>query len=1532
MIVQMFYKNILKECFFQNILDGRYELYLYSYETGLNEDIEFYIDINNGIRRVNGRFSAVAGKDGKEYNDNIINEDSLVLLNLRNSNEKIGLLIFESSSDIVTFDKYMIDTDYVEVGNNGPFIYKNNSGISRFFALQYEDSKAYVIPYINRIYHCGKLISDKKRVHFGDIISCGKLKLIYLGNVLAINSPEEKIKCELQRYRYKENKIISAVNSRFDTDEEENYFTRSPRITHRLITETVEIDPPTNKKENKEKPLLYVIGPSLTMSMAMIVSVIFMIRANGNRTSMIPSSMMAVSMFMGAVLWPILLRKYTRKQAIREENIRKEKYKAYIDKIDKNLNEKAEYNRKIYAELFPSLEGLLNSALKTDSTLWNHTPFNEGFLDIRIGKGVRKSTVDINIPKERFIIEDDPLRDYASVIQQKYKYLSDVPISVSLENVGMVGVIGDKSKQEDLVRTMILRIAVTHSYDEVKIAVLFNKKDSEYWNFTKWLPHCWSKGKKLRMLANDKAGSYIVLNKLKEIYEERISTEKNTRPMPHYVIFVNDGCLLGNDSNIKDFIDKAWKYGMTFVFAYDSIAKLPNVCQNIIQLSQNECTIHDKNDNSGKMMTFIPDISEGVNANKISEILSSIKINEASEETMIPERLNFLEMYKAKNIDELVIPRRWNEAQSFKTLEAPIGIGSNDEIFSLNIHEKYHGPHGLIAGTTGSGKSEFIQSYILSLAINYHPYDVSFMLIDYKGGGMANAFAKLPHTAGIITNLGGNQIKRSLASLNSELKRRQEIFNENGLVGNEANIYEYQMRYHKGIVKEPLPHLIVISDEFAELKMQEPEFMNELISTARIGRSPGVHLILATQKPSGVVNDQILGNTKFRVCLKVADRQDSKEMLKRDDAAAITLPGRCCVQVGNDEIFKIVQSGYSGEKYNDNNINNDDISVVCIDLQANELYRTSRKNISENTDDSRKTQLSAIVDYIHDYSESQGIKALELWRPPLPEAVAIQDIDKRPGGFNGNKWTSCGDWLNVAIGIYDEPEKQNQGMLNIDFGQNGHMLLYGSPGTGKTTFFQTLIYAMSQRYSPEVVNMYIMDFGSRSLSYCKDLPHVGDVVFSDDSSKLDKLFQRFEKELSERKKLLAEYGVGNLKSYMQASGKIIPAIILFIDNYSAFTELYQEYETALVRLSREGGNYGIYLAFNCASVNAVKRRISENIKSVYTLQLNDTYDYMNVGLGNRPNVFPENVKGRGLANIGTILEFQTALAVDEINEAERVKHIRADFRKMAEAWKGAVPENLPVIPEDMDIESVILNDDYINAINAGKIPVGYDTEEISLISLDFDNNYVFNVIGDSETGKSTVLANVIRTNVKREVWLIDSREESIRKLLRYKNIVQYANNSEKISELVYSLALEMNKRHEKFKEYSGKISKSEFIKQYYNDNEILLIIDDFDYLFNMFSDTSLEIFRKTLDNAVGLGMNLFVGFNAKAAGKYRSQGFEKIFRNERGVVLGSIDNLTLFNINVPYAVKNKYEMAQGKGFYVDCGEYKPFKAPFIKAE
>lgn len=1524
MIIQVYINNIVKEYFYSdNVMDGRYKLQLYMRETGLGNDIEFYIDVNNGVKRIAGKTVTVELNECNNDKDSVIENDRKVILEDNVSKSKIELIIYQSDKNMVLFKKYITSRN-VNVGKNGQICYETKQ--NDLFELLYEGNKTFVLPKTRNIYLNSKRIAEKSRIRFGEIVSYNKFKLIYFGNVIAVNNPDNKVKSKLDEFIYtdfeEETTGIAVVDN-----EIEDYFTRSPRITHKLIIDSVDVDPPTNKKSGKERPLIYTIGPSMTMSFGMIVSIVFMMRANINGSSMIPSAMMAGTMFTGAVLWPILSRRYNKKQDEKEEQLRQTKYKEYIDKLDKMLIEKMDYNRDVYNELYPSLESLVKSAIKKDDTLWNHTPFEKGFLDIRIGKGARESTIGVKAQKERFSLDEDELREYAPALQKKFEYISNVPISVDLNNTTILGVVGDRSLQLDMLKLMVLRLSITHSYDEVKIVMLYKEKETKEWEFTKWLPHCWSRGKKERYLSDSREGAFAVLSRIKDVYYDREEMGENAgyaSILPHYVVFITDFELIRGNANIIEFIETAKDHGITFVLAYDSIGRLPSTCSKIIQLSRKECTIYDKNDESGEMVAFLPDIASGMDVDKITSTLSEIKVSEIAEEVSVPESLSFLGLYRANTIEELVIERRWKEAQPYKTLEAPLGIGGNNEIFSLNIHEKFHGPHGLVAGTTGSGKSECIQSYILSMAINYHPYDVAFVLIDYKGGGMANAFADLPHVVGTITNLEGNQIKRSLVSLKSELKRRQTIFKEYKV----NHIDAYQMKHKKGLATEPMPHLILISDEFAELKSQEPEFMNELISTARIGRSLGVHLILATQKPSGVVNDQIWSNTRFRICLKVADRMDSKEMLKRDEAASITLPGRCYVQVGNDEIFKLVQSGYSGEKFvkNSNMSSSANTGISCIDLQGNELYRTTNKVEIEATEE---TQLSAIVSYIKGLSQKQGLKQLKLWLDPLPKELHFSKLDGRVGGFDGEKWTACMEWLDPYVGIYDEPEMQKQGIVDVNLGKNGHLVVYGAPGTGKTTFLQTLIYSLAKRYSPEVVNMYVLDFGSRSLNYCKELPHCSDVIFSDDEDRLKKLFQRIESELNIRKKKLAEYGVGNLPAYMQASGEIVPAMIVIIDNYAAFGELYNEYETDLIKVAREGGNYGMFLVMTSASVNGIKRRITENIKMLYTLQLNDQFDYTNI-LGRTDGVTPENVKGRGLVKFDNVLEFQTALACDEASEVARVSKIKGEFVHMSECWMGVRPKPLPVIPEDMSLYNVINTAEYKDCIANGFVPLGYDTENIDVISIDFDDISIFRICGDMNSGRKNMLATILEAEKQCEHWVCDDSSETIGKRL-HERPNEYAVSSDDINKVTNKFIMELSKRFQAYKKYAaedGSMDKKQFMMQY---RRIIFAISDFDSFFRNISDENLGLLREVSNIIDELRANIVVVYDIAVHNKYKGVlETKRLFETQFGLSFGKSENLSAFSISVPYNSRNKETVKVGTGYYVMGSSYTKIVTPIVK--
>lgn len=382
--------------------------------------------------------------------------------------------------------------------------------------------------------------------------------------------------------------------------------------------------------------------------------------------------------------------------------------------------------------------------------------------------------------------------------------------------------------------------------------------------------------------------------------------------------------------------------------------------------------------------------------------------------------------------------------QVYKSMAAPLGVKANDEIVYLDISDKgsAHGPHGLVAGTTGSGKSEILQTYVLSMATLFHPYEVGFVIIDFKGGGMANQFKDLPHLMGTITNIDGREITRSLLSTKAELVKRQTLFAAAGV----NHINDYIKLYKKGEVTQPLPHLIMIVDEFAELKAEYPDFMKEIISAARIGRTLGIHLILATQKPAGVVDNQIWSNSKFKLCLKVQTKEDSNEVIKTPLAAEIKEPGRAYFQVGNNEVFELFQSAFSGAKVTEGS---SERPVELYELNKWGKRKLVYTNKTSQTREDAPTELEEIVEHVHNYCAAHGIARLPgICLPPLPDTLRADRLSRFEKDI-------CKGII-IPIGMYDDPENQIQGNYEVNFTASNTYII-GSPQSGKTTLLQTII-------------------------------------------------------------------------------------------------------------------------------------------------------------------------------------------------------------------------------------------------------------------------------------------------------------------------------------------------------------------------------------------------------------------------------------------------------------------------------------------
>ena len=728
--------------------------------------------------------------------------------------------------------------------------------------------------------------------------------------------------------------------------------------------------------------------------------------------------------------------------------------------------------------------------------------------------------------------------------------------------------------------------------------------------------------------------------------------------------------------------------------------------------------------------------------------MAAIKLFDVHSRNALPNTITFLEGYGVKHAGDLNVLKRWTKNAGYRSLAAPLGVTAEGKIFSLDIHSDADGAHGLIAGTTGSGKSELIQSLILSMAVNYHPHEVNFVIIDYKGGSMANLLEGLPHVVGKITNIDTN-IQRILVSIEAEIQRREMQFKDSGV----SSIGQYQRMYKCGQVSRPMPHIVLISDEFAELKREEPEFMSALTSFARVGRSLGIHVLLATQKPTGVVNDQIDANSRFRICMKVNDVSDSRELLKHPDAATITQAGRAYVRVGNDEIYELIQSFYSGAEYKADNKNKQEftnkVSIVDVSGQRIGVSKSDKTNGF-----AEKTELDAIIDHLKAVAAANHISKLPgLWLNELPARLPFNHI-RTEDMFDGTAWHTNSGRFVLPVGMFDCPRQQSQGMQYLDFGRFSHFAVFGGASSGKTSFLKTVILSAACVCSPKELNMYIMDFGGRSMSGFESLPQAGCVAMDYEEEKLEKLKQMLLHEIEVRKQFFQKK---NISSFYNSHIQELPSVLLIVDNYLSASRQFPSLDEMFEKVSQEGSTYGIHMIFTANNQMGTSHRVMNNIPSAITLRLNDRNEYSQI-VGHLDGAELPNVPGRALIKGNPPVIFQTALWNTGVDMEEL-----AD--KMNQAAFGCKAKAVAVTPEEVYVKDMAAVYD-----RPDQIPIGIALKSSDILYVDMSEKYVLNICGESLSAAQEAekaIASLLCKGMANQVYFLD-REDG--KLGEFRNV------------------------------------------------------------------------------------------------------------------------------------------------------------------
>ena len=1303
----------------------------------------------------------------------------------------MNVILARLERENLRFSKYLAGGDVITVGrlsqNTICDADDNVSGDHGYLDLRTQGYAQYTDHSSNGTYMNGRRIQNNTvRLEFGDtLIWPSGLKLLYFGDIIAINHSTT-----LQHVRLNPAPIPGSGERRQPHHLPSLYveYHRAPRITTKPDTAEIEIEPPIPKQNQRRMPAWLQIGPSATMVLPMVAGTIAM-NASGYSRTYSGIVMIGTSSLL-AVMWGSINRRYQKKDEAETERQRIGMYEQYVREMEqelKQLNDQ-EYNRLVGT--FPNVGqcALIPGDLSTQQ-LWNRMPAHTDFLEVRLGTGNVKLPGEIQIQKQKLSIIDDPLRDEPERLKKVYSVIADAPYTVKLRGESVVGILGD-AEAVLFAQGMLMQIASLHSYHDVRIAVLTEETTASQWEWVRWLPHVFTNAdREMRMLASKPSTIHDVMNHIDEVLVMRQGEEEESAaranpdeepdprelPLPHYLIFCTNYRLLENEPVMRKLLTR--RLGTTLVMIAPSMELLPKESHLIINLASKPGYLHTS-DGDTTLVDF-----EYPNPHLLgtfSRQMAPIRVHDMVESAAIPTLVSFLDIYNVRRVEDLDVWRMWSENHTDQGLRSVIGYTSGSRPFVLDISENYHGPHGLIAGTTGSGKSVMLQTYILSLALNYSPEAVQFILIDYKGGGMADAFRTLPHVVGIIDNLQGEQvISRALASLKGELHRREILFKEMKV----KDIIDYTRQYGNDPDAPKLSHLIIIADEFAELKSDQPEFMKELVSASRIGRSLGVHLILATQKPAGSVSDEIWANSRFHLCLRVQTVADSRDMLKRPDAAYIKGTGRCFIQIGNDESFDQVQTSYAGMPYDPNVPLPEEMPHLL--GEGGRAVTVPKSRSKHAKEEAKKTQMTAVLERISGiFDEHHMARQRHMWLPEMPAQIYYDALPVfQDNCMRGDVYMNPAGGVQLLLGLADDTANQRYLPCVVDLAEARNLLLVGLAGSGKTIAVQSMIYSLANMYDPAHLNMYVLSLSSATLSKLRPFPHIGDIALENDVVEIRRFFNMLEKEEERRSEEFASAATDSFIEYNRhcaAAGKPpVPAIVVFIDRFAQLRAMFENDEAVtgqIQMLIQEGSSRGIYFVATALAHNEVPYRLHAFFKGI-ALQLNDRSDYTDA-IGKR--VPPEQppiarFPGRGMAVIGNnIYEIQIGLGgyarqapgterfagldqlsryyinmplgdVEPLNDTARADSIVSFAEAQNRRWTGPRPRPIPRIPEDVDWETYIQNPAYAELQkDPFAMPIGYDLNAGEITALDLEENFSMFITGPRKSGRTNLLMFIAR--------------------------------------------------------------------------------------------------------------------------------------------------------------------------------------------
>lgn len=938
--------------------------------------------------------------------------------------------------------------------------------------------------------------------------------------------------------------------------------------------------------------------------------------------------------------------------------------------------------------------------------------------------------------------------------------VTPVPVAADLRK-GVVGIAGPADAARNVARSMLTSFVTLRSPRDAEVIVICDAADAAEWEWAHWLPHSQPGGQVPAMFGNTDDSRRERLREAAVMLENRMrAAGQRGAEAPGDVVIIVDGA--------RDFrmlpgmvpvLEHGPAHGVHVIALDTERARLPEEAKSVVVIDPVDPSLARFETGSEYFPTVLLDGVSLVRAEEIARSLCSIRhVSGVGDDAMLPTSVRMVDLLKIDLDDPGQLVKRW-QRQPRNTF---VVVGANaDGEFALDISRD--GPHALVAGTTGSGKSEFLQALVVSLAMANRPDALNFVLVDYKGGSAFADCERLPHTVGMVTNLDARETERALASLDAELKRRERVLRDM----NAKDVDGAWAKDAETAARRGLARLMIVIDEFAELKTELPDFIDGLVRIARVGRSLGVNLVLATQRPSGVVTPEMQSNINLRVALRVTDRADSSDVLGSGEAALISssTPGRGYVRLGPSAApagFQTARvAGIRPGVQRAVKVLPRKVPIEWSSLGYPAKYPPAPATHAANTDHD-DTDLRALVNLITAATQELGIaKNPSPWLLPLPTVLPLERFeDQRVAPTS------------IVLGLEDVPGEQSQRSLTWDVASGSHVLFLGGSMSGRTTALRTMLAQVVQQFSPADLHLYVIDFGNGALLPFVDAPHCGAVVTQLDADRLPRLVQRLLEELGRRQAVLSNAGVGHVNEQRAQAeqSEALPYMILAMDGWERMLSTMNAdqlitFREQFMRVLREGPAVGVRVLIT-GDRGISGDKITSFIDEQYVLPMRDISDYRTAGILAK-DIPLDLPPGRVLyGSTGT--EAQLAVLVrDTRGEAqttalrrtvERVRDHFDQFRQLAELPRPFRVDPLPAYLALTAAYELPLGDS--GPADGPVVAVGGD--QLSRFTLDWPAEGGFVVTGTRKSGRSSALAAVVHQLAwRKESIVVVSGRQSI---------------------------------------------------------------------------------------------------------------------------------------------------------------------------